>query len=90
VRRHEGPGRRWQIVGPVCESGDFLARDRVLALAEGDLLAVRAAGAYGFVMSSNYNSRPRACEVVVDGSRAHLSRPRERVEDLFAHESLLP
>jgi len=90
VRRREGPARRWQIVGPVCESGDFLARDRPLALAEGDLLAVRTAGAYGFVMSSNYNSRPRACEVIVDGDRAHLSRPRERVADLFAHESLLP
>jgi diaminopimelate decarboxylase len=90
VRPRAGPTRRWQIVGPVCESGDFLARDRLLALAEGDLLAVRAAGAYGFVMSSNYNSRPRACEVVVDGDRAHLCRPRERVEDLFAHESLLP
>jgi diaminopimelate decarboxylase len=90
VRRREEPARRWQIVGPVCESGDFLARDRLLALAEGDLLAVRTAGAYGFVMSSNYNSRPRACEVIVDGDRAHLSRPRERVADLFAHESLLP
>ena len=90
VRRREEPARRWQIVGPVCESGDFLARDRLLALAEGDLLAVRAAGAYGFVMSSNYNSRPRACEVVVDGDRIHLVRPREGIADLFAHESMLP
>ena len=90
VRPHDGPVRRWQIVGPVCESGDFLARDRDLALAAGDLLAVRAAGAYGFVMSSNYNSRPRACEVIVDGDGVHLARPRERAADLFAHESMLP
>ena len=90
VRERDLPTRRWQIVGPVCESGDFLARDRELALAAGDLLAVRAAGAYGFVMSSNYNSRPRASEVVVDGDRAHLARPRERTADLFAHESPLP
>jgi diaminopimelate decarboxylase len=90
VRERDLPTRRWQIVGPVCESGDFLARDRDLALAAGDLLAVRAAGAYGFVMSSNYNSRPRASEVVVDGERAHLARPRERTADLFAHESPLP
>jgi diaminopimelate decarboxylase len=83
------PSRRWQVVGPVCESGDFLARDRDLSLAPGDLLAVHAAGAYGFVMSSNYNSRPRACEIVVDGDRIHLARPRERVEDLFASESVL-
>ena len=90
VRRREGKTRRWHIVGPVCESADFLARDRLLSLAEGDLLAVRAAGAYGFVMSSNYNSRPRACEIVVDGDRTHLARPREDVAELFAHESTLP
>ncbi len=80
---------RWQIVGPVCESGDFLAHDRDLAIAAGDLLAVRAAGAYGFVMSSNYNSRPRACEIVVDGERVHLARRRERVSELFSDESTL-
>ena len=84
------PPRRWQIVGPVCESGDFLAHDRDLALAAGDLLTVRAAGAYGFVMSSNYNSRPRACEVIVDGDRVHLARQRETVADLFAREFPLP
>ncbi len=67
----------WDIVGPVCESGDFLALDRELALAEGDLLAVRAAGAYAMAMSSNYNARPRACEVLVDGDIAHLMRRRE-------------
>jgi diaminopimelate decarboxylase len=90
VRLREGPERRWQIVGPICESGDFLAHDRELALAEGDLLAIGAAGAYAFTMSSNYNSRPRACEVIVDGDAVHLVRARERVEDLFARESMLP
>ena len=80
----------WQVVGPVCESADFLARDRMLALAEGDLLAILSAGAYAMAMSSNYNSRARAAEVIVDGETAHLVRPRETVEELFAHESLLP
>ncbi len=90
VRPRAGAVRRWQVVGPVCESSDFLAHDRDLALAEGDLVAVRQAGAYGFVMSSNYNTRPRACEVVVDGTHAHLTRPRETIADLFARESRLP
>ena len=76
----------WDIVGPVCESADFLGRDRQLAVAEGDLLAVRSCGAYGFVMSSNYNARPRAAEVMVDGGRASLVRRRERIEDLYAAE----
>ena len=80
----------WQVVGPVCESADFLARDRTLALAEGDLLAILSAGAYAMAMSSNYNSRARAAEVIVDGQYAHLVRPRETVEELFARESLLP
>lgn len=78
------------VVGPVCESGDFLGRERTLTLRAGDLVAVRSAGAYGFVMSSNYNSRPRAPEIMVDGSRTHLVRARESVEDLFALESVLP
>jgi diaminopimelate decarboxylase len=90
VRPRNGSLRRWQIVGPICESADFLAHDRELALAPGDLLAVRAAGAYGFAMSSNYNSRPRACEVIVDGARAHLARRRETIDDLVALESPLP
>ena len=90
VRPRDVPARRWEIVGPVCESADFLARDRLLPLGGGDLLAVRGAGAYGFAMSSNYNSRPRACEVVVSGDRMHLVRPREDAADLFARESLLP
>ncbi len=84
------PVRTWDVVGPVCETGDFLGKDRELALEEGDLLAVRSAGAYGFVMASNYNSRPRPPEVMVDGDQCHLIRRRETLEDLFASESLLP
>jgi diaminopimelate decarboxylase len=90
VRPHAGEERRWEIVGPVCESGDFLAHDRPLALAAGDLLAVGAAGAYGMAMSSNYNSRPRACEVIVDDRQAHLVRRRESIDALFALENPLP
>jgi len=90
VRKSDVPTRRWHVVGPVCESADFLARDRLLALADGDLLAVRGAGAYGFAMSSNYNSRPRACEVVVSGDTMHLVRPRESTAELFSRESTLP
>jgi diaminopimelate decarboxylase len=78
----------YDIVGPVCESADFLAKGRRLAAAEGDLLAVLSAGAYGMSMSSNYNSRPRVPEVLVDGSSAHLVRRRESVDELFAHESI--
>ena len=90
ARPREGVARRWQLVGPICESADFLAHDRELALAEGDLLAIGGAGAYGFVMSSNYNSRPRACEVLVDGKSLHLARRRESIDELFAHENPLP
>lgn len=79
---------QWDLVGPVCESGDFLARGRFLALAEGDLLALRDAGAYGFVMSSNYNSRPRPAEVLVDGARVHLVRARETQDDLWRGEMM--
>ena len=86
---HREP-RRYEIVGPVYESGDFLGHDRDLALAEGDLLAVHSAGAYAMSMASNYNTRPRGAEVMVDGDTAHLVRARERVEDLFAGETLLP
>jgi len=81
-------GAVYDVVGPVCESGDFLARDRALAAREGDLLAVMSAGAYGMVMSSNYNSRPRAAEVLVSGAQAWLVRRRETPEDLFAAESI--
>jgi diaminopimelate decarboxylase len=82
--------RAYDIVGPICETGDFLAKGRELALAEGDLLAVHSAGAYGFVMSSNYNTRGRAAEVLVDGSQVFEVRRRETVAELFAGESLLP
>ena len=81
---------RYDLVGPVCETGDFLGKDRLLALEPGDLLAVRGSGAYGFSMSSNYNSRPRAAEVMVDGGQAHLVRRRESIADLMNGESPLP
>ena len=79
----------YDVVGPVCEAGDFLGKGRSLAVAEGDLLAVRSAGAYGFSMSSNYNSRPRAAEVLVDGDRVHLIREREAIASLFAGERVI-
>lgn len=90
VQPRVGATRCYDVVGPVCETGDFLAKERDLHLAEGDLLALCSSGAYGFVMSSNYNSRGRAAEVVVDGEQAHLVRRRETIAELFAHESLLP
>ena len=80
----------YDIVGPVCETGDFLGKDRSLAIQAGDLLAVRSSGAYGFTMSSNYNSRPRAAEVMVDGSQHHLIRQRESLTQLWQGETLLP
>ncbi|WP_031434047.1 diaminopimelate decarboxylase [Methylomarinum vadi] len=80
----------WDIVGPVCETGDFLGKNRSLSLEPGDLLAVRSSGAYGFTMSSNYNSRPRAAEIMVDGSTTHLIRERESIPQLWAGEHLLP
>jgi diaminopimelate decarboxylase len=88
VTQRTGTKLHYDIVGPVCESGDFLGHDRELVLAEDDLLAVMSAGAYGMVMSSNYNTRPRAAEVLVDGERTHLIRKREQVEDLYAGESV--
>ena len=87
-RSEAGATGVYDIVGPVCESADFLAKDRALAARPGDLLAVMSAGAYAMAMSSNYNSRPRAAEVMVDGDRAHLVRRRERVADLYAGESV--
>lgn len=90
VERRDAPTERYDIVGPICETGDFLGKDRDLALREGDLLAVRSAGAYGFVMSSNYNTRGRAAEVLVDGDQVHEVRRRETLTELFAGESLLP
>ncbi len=84
------PETHCDVVGPVCESADFLGKDRRLAVSAGDLLAVCDAGAYGFVMSSNYNSRNRAPEIIVDGDRAHLVRRRETIEEQLAPEQLLP
>lgn len=90
VKPRSGLPRCYDIVGPICETGDFLAKERELTLVEGDLLTVSSAGAYGFVMSSNYNTRARAAEVVVDGDQAYLVRRRETIKELYAHESLLP
>ena len=93
VPTHKNPQattKIWDIVGPVCESGDWLGKERELAISQGDLLAVRSAGAYGFTMSSNYNSRPRPAEVMVDGAQVHLVREREKVEQLFELEKVLP
>ncbi len=90
VRPRDSGALACDVVGPVCESGDWLARDRTLALAPGDLVAVMSAGAYGMSMASNYNTRGRAAEVIVDGDRVYCVRRRERVEELFAGESVLP
>jgi diaminopimelate decarboxylase len=79
----------YDVVGPICETGDFLGKERELAIEQGDLLAIRSAGAYGFSMSSNYNSRPRVAEIMVDGDRHQIIRRRETIEQLFADESLL-
>ena len=90
VLQRGGAPLRYDVVGPVCESADFLGRDRDLTVAEGDLLAIMSAGAYGMSMSSNYNARPRAAEVMVDGSAAHLVRARESLQSLYADERPLP
>ena len=90
VSRGSGASATYDVVGPICESADFLGKDRELQLAAGDLLAVRSAGAYGFVMSSNYNSRARAPEIMVDGANAHLVRRRESLADQLELESCLP
>ena len=89
VLQREGIATTYDIVGPVCESGDWLAKERALVLQQGDLLAVLCAGAYGMTMASNYNTRTRPCEVMVDGNEAHLIRERERFEDLIAHERII-
>lgn len=90
VQPHDADCREWDIVGPVCETGDFLGKGRTLALESGDLLAIRSAGAYGFSMASNYNSRNRAAEVMVDGDQAYLVRQRETYDEQLRLESLLP
>lgn len=87
--RAGGEPHRYDVVGPICETGDFLGKDRDLSVEPGDLLAVRSAGAYGFSMSSNYNSRPRAAEVMVDGDRFRVVRRRETVAELYAGEALM-
>jgi diaminopimelate decarboxylase len=90
VARRAHAAEVYDVVGPVCESGDWLGRDRSLAIREGDLLAILSAGAYGMAMSSNYNTRPRAVELMVDGAQVHLIREREPVESLYALERRLP
>ncbi len=89
-RPRDGDKLSWDVVGPVCESGDWLGRDRSLALAPGDVLAVLSAGAYGMSMASNYNTRARAAELMLEGPKAHLIREREAVQALFAADRLLP
>lgn len=90
VKRSAAPTRQYDVVGPVCESGDWLARDRTLAIVAGDLLAVMDAGAYGMSMASHYNTRGKPAEVMVDGDQVHLVRRRETPQELFAHEHVLP
>lgn len=90
VQEKQGTGQQYDIVGPICETGDFLGKDRELNVAEGDLLSIFSAGAYGFAMSSNYNSRGRAAEVIVDHDKAFLIRQRESLDSLYANEQLLP
>ena len=90
VAAANGGGAIYEVVGPVCESGDFLARARELSLRENDLLAIMSAGAYGMSMSSNYNTRPRAAEVIVDKDQAHLVRKRETIDELMVLERRLP
>ncbi|MBT3505385.1 MAG: diaminopimelate decarboxylase [Piscirickettsiaceae bacterium] len=85
-----GQVQQYDIVGPVCETGDFLGKDRALVIKQGDLLAIKSAGAYGFTMSSNYNSRPRSAEIMVDGDTIHCIRERESVESLYMGERVLP
>jgi diaminopimelate decarboxylase len=89
VLQRDGASTVYDVVGPVCESGDWLAKERALVLEQGDLLAILCAGAYGMSMASNYNTRSRPCEVLVDGDDAHLIRERERFEDLIAHERII-
>jgi diaminopimelate decarboxylase len=90
VQQREGKSHVFDVVGPICETGDFLGKARELTVEEGDLLAIHGSGAYGFVMSSNYNSRPRAAEVMVDGAQVFTVRSRETLEDLWRGESVLP
>jgi diaminopimelate decarboxylase len=88
-QREGTPALTWDVVGPVCESGDWLGRDRSLAVQAGDVLAVLSAGAYGMTMASNYNTRGRAAEVMVDGAQTWVIRERETVQQLLANERLI-
>ncbi len=88
--RTDGHLANWDLVGPVCETGDFLGKDRKLNLKDGDILAIMSSGAYGFSMSSNYNTRPRAAEILVDNDKAYEIRPRETYNNLFALEKIAP
>ena len=90
VAERDTPAQLWDIVGPICETGDFLGKERQLAIATGDLLCVRSTGAYGFAMSSQYNSRPRAVELMVDHDRVHVVRARETIDQLLSGEQQLP
>jgi diaminopimelate decarboxylase len=90
IQQDEKPPKRYDIVGPICETGDFLGKDRELSVNEGDVLAIHSVGAYGMTMSSNYNSRGRASEILIDDSNAHVIRRRESVEDLFSNEQTAP
>ena len=90
IQKEEKKPKRYDIVGPICETGDFLGKDRNLSVNEGDVLAIHSVGAYGMTMSSNYNSRRRASEILIDDSNAHVIRRRESVEDLFSNEQTAP
>ena len=90
VNIREGGGRLYDVVGPVCETGDFLGKDRMLNIEPNDFLAVRSAGAYGFAMSSNYNSRKRCAEIMVDGNKQFVVRARETLSDLWKGEQKVP
>jgi len=85
----EGEAQLFDVVGPICETGDFLGKDRLLNLQQGDLIAIRSAGAYGFTMASNYNTRPRTAEILVDGGETHVIRKRETIDQLFENEQLI-
>lgn len=90
VKPRAQAGKQWDLVGPICETGDFLGKDRELAIEPGDLLAMMSTGAYGFSMSSNYNPRGRAAEVIVDGDQIHLVRARETIDDMLRGEAVIP
>jgi diaminopimelate decarboxylase len=90
VETKANKSKTYDVVGPVCESGDWLGRDRTLAIEEGDLLAILSAGAYGFVMASNYNTRPKPAEIMVDDKNIYLIRERETIDNLFSTEHMLP